>query len=135
MHKKKFKKPTLEQVKTIHFLLLKAEGQQYLALPSVKEPLIESILDGIDQHVYGMELYPTICDKAIHILNNIQAAQAFPDGNKRVALASFEMFLNLNGSSLSDISQKQKLFFVLALANHNIDKESAVNCCIKGLRK
>lgn len=133
--KKKFKKPTLEQIKTMHFMILKNQGQDYLELPKIKEPLIESILNGINQHVFGKELYPTICDKAIHLLENIQSLQAFPDGNKRVALASFEMFLDMNNSTITNVSQKEKETFVFAIANHTIDKSYAVKCCVKGLRK
>ena len=115
-------------------MILKAQEQTYLELPKVKEPMIISALDGIDQTFDGIELYPTLCDKAVHILRTIQASQAFPDGNKRVALATFEIFLHMNSSSVTNISQKTKELFVLGIANNRITKEQSVKCCIKGIR-
>jgi len=132
---KKYKKITLEQLKILHFNILKNQGQDYLPLPSGKEKDLQSILDNIDQHVYGKELYPTLCDKAMYILMRIEQSQSFPDGNKRVALAACELFLNINGSSFnSRISQKTKIKFMLALATNKITKGKAVKCCIEAIR-
>lgn len=110
-------------------------GQTYLPLPPLKEPVIASILENVDQVVFGTVLYPTICDKAMYLLEALQASQLFPDGNKRVALATCEAFLYMNGKSFSDVSQKQKEIFVLGLANHKISKEKSVECCVEGLKK
>lgn len=129
------KVPTLTQVKTIHYEIIKAQGQKYLPLPKIKESVIESILIGVNQVVFGEVLYKTLCDKAMYILDNIQASQAFPDGNKRVALATFEFFLNINGSSLHNVSQTEKKRFMLNLARHRVSKEYAIECCVKGIRK
>jgi death-on-curing protein len=132
---KKYKKITLEQLKILHFNILKNEGQDYLPLPPSKEKDLIAILNNIDQHVYGKELYPTLCDKAMYILMRIEQSQAFPDGNKRVALAACELFLNINGSSFNSIiSQKMKVRFMLALATNKIAKEKAVKCCIEAIR-
>ncbi len=135
MHKKKnFKRPTLQQVKTIHFLILKNQGQKHLELPKSKNSIVQSILDGMDQYVYGKDLYPKICDKGIYLLTNLESAQAFPDGNKRVALAVFEIFLKMNNSKLVNVSQKKKEKFVMSIAIHTISKEDSIKCCIKGLK-
>ncbi|MEA3289202.1 MAG: Fic family protein [Campylobacterota bacterium] len=137
MHKKKiFKRPTLDQIKSIHYSLIQDEGQKYSELPKEKEHLILSALEGIDHGFGNTEFYPTVCDKAIHILRSIQSSQAFPDGNKRVALSAFEMFLNMNRSQVSDsITQKEKEEFMLAIANKKIGKKHSVKCCIKALKK
>ena len=134
MHKK-YKKVTLTQLKLFHFKILQNDGQEYLPLPVNKESHLQSILENIDQYVFGKELYPTLCDKAIYILMRIEQSQAFPDGNKRVALSAFEFFLNINGSSFnSEVSQKEKTKFMLFIATNKLDKELAVNCCIKAIR-
>jgi len=127
--------PTLAQVKAIHYRIIREQGQAYIPLPKTKESDIESILVGVKQVVFGKVLYKTLCDKAIYILDNIQSSQAFPDGNKRVALATFEFFLQLNGSSLNNVSQTEKKRFMLNLARHRVSKEYAIECCIKGIRK
>jgi len=132
---KKYKKITLDQLKILHYHILENQGQSYIPLPPSKEKDLQSILDNIDQYVYGKELYPTICDKAMYILMRIEQSQAFPDGNKRVALAACELFLNINGSSFnSRISQKTKIKFMLALATNKITKGKAVKCCIEAIR-
>jgi len=143
---KKYKKVTLAQLKLFHFKILENEGQEYLPLPRNKESHLESILDNIDQHVFGKELYPTLCDKAIYMLMRIEQSQAFPlmrieqsqafpDGNKRVALSAFEFFLNINGSSFnSTVSQKMKIKFMFSIATNKFNKEDAVGCCIKAIR-
>jgi len=136
LHKKKtLKKPTVEQLKIIHYKIIENEGQDYLELPSGKESILESIINGVEQTFSGQELYPTICDKAIKLLIEIDSAQLFPDGNKRVALVTFEMFLNMNKSNISNhISQKMKEKFILSIATHSITNENAINCCIKALK-
>ena len=132
---KKYRKVTLAQLKKFHFEILKNQGQEYLPLPSNKEEDLKDILENIDQNIFGKELYPTLCDKAIYILMRIEQSQAFPDGNKRVALSTFEFFLNINGSSFnSNISQKLKTKFMLSIATNDLEKEKAVGCCIKAIR-
>jgi len=132
---KKYKKVTLAQLKQFHYRILKNHGQEYLPLPRNKEDDLKDILENIDQYIFGKELYPTICDKAIHILMRIEQSQAFPDGNKRVALSAFEFFLNINGSSFnSGISQKIKAKFMLSIATNMLEKKEAVGCCIKAIR-
>lgn len=129
------KVPTLSQVKAIHYKIIREQGQIYIPLPKTKEVSIESILIGVNQVVFGEVLYKTLCDKAVYILDNIQASQAFPDGNKRVALATFEFFLFINGSSLYNVSQTEKKRFMLNLARHRVSREYAIECCIKGLKR
>lgn len=131
----KYKKPTLAQLKLFHYRILQSQGQDYLALPKQKEATLEAIIQSLDQYVFGQELYPTLCDKAIYLLMGIDKSQAFPDGNKRVALSAFEYFLNLNRASINaDISQRKKEMFSLAIATNEIDKIKAVNCCIRAIR-
>ena len=131
---KKIKKPTLEQIKIIHHKIIESSGKEFLELPKIKEGLIQSALDGIDQGFGNEAFYPTICDKAMHILRSIQGTQAFPDGNKRVALAATEYFLQMNRSQISNVSQKQKVDFVFAIANNTISKEKMVQCCITAIK-
>ncbi len=131
----RYKKPTLAQLKLFHYRILQNQGQDYLELPKSKEAMLESIIDSLDQNVFGQELYPTLCDKAIYLLMGIDKSQAFPDGNKRVALSAFEYFLGLNRASINaSISQRTKEKFSLAIAKNEIEKEEAVDCCINAIR-
>lgn len=132
---KQVKNLTIEQLKLIHFQIISFQKQDYLPLPKEKEKLLESALLNINQTFGGKDLYPTKCDKAIQLLIGIESSQAFPDGNKRVALAAFEMFLKINKSTLNpSISQKKKTEFVLSVAKHTLSKENAIQCCIRALK-
>jgi prophage maintenance system killer protein len=133
---KKVKKPTLEQIKIIHYRIIENSGQKFLELPKQKENMIESALDGIEQGFGKEEFYPTICDKAIHLLRSIQSSQAFPDGNKRVALAVSEYFLRINRSQVNDnnMSQAEKVAFVYSIAKNKISKDDAVDCCKRAIK-
>ena len=134
MHKI-YKKPTLAQLKLFHYRILQNQGQDYLELPKQKEVILEGIIESLDQYVFGQELYPTLCDKAIYLLMSIDKSQSFPDGNKRVALTTFEYFLGLNRASInSNISQTTKEKFSLAIAKNELDKIKAVDCCIQAIR-
>lgn len=117
-------------------MIIEKSGKKFLELPKQKEHMIQSALDGIEQGFGAEEFYPTICDKAIHLLRTIQSSQAFPDGNKRVALAVSEYFLLLNRSQVNDnnMSQAQKVAFVFSIAKNKISKDDAVNCCKRTIK-
>jgi len=129
------KKPTIEQLKTIHYRLIQNQKQDYIELAKYNEEKLKSILDGADQSCYGQDMYPTICDKAMHILRGIESSQLFPDGNKRVALATFEIFLKMNRSKINkSVTEDMKIKFMLDIANHKINKKKSVKCCIKAIK-
>ena len=57
---------------------------------------LNGILEAIYQNVYGTELYPTIEDKAAHLLYFLVKDHPFADGCKRIAATLFLEFLNKN---------------------------------------
>ncbi|WP_102126314.1 type II toxin-antitoxin system death-on-curing family toxin [Deinococcus planocerae] len=50
---------------------------------------------------FGVELYPSISEKAAALLFFLARGHAFVDGNKRTAYAATSVFLLLNGAELS----------------------------------
>ena len=48
----------------------------------------------------GVDLYPTIVEKAAALAFSLVQGHAFVDGNKRVAHAAMETFLVLNGTEI-----------------------------------
>ena len=72
------------------------------------------------------DLHPTIFDKAAAYAFHIAEAQAFIDGNKRVALASALIFLALNGY---EFPEDQPAFYdaMIAIARRELDKEGLSN--------
>lgn len=58
---------------------------------------LQGILAGINQTFAGKELYPSIEEKAAHLLYFIIKDHPFVDGNKRIASLLFIWFLEKNG--------------------------------------
>ena len=57
---------------------------------------LNGILEAVYQNVFGTELYPTIEDKAAHLLYFLVKDHPFADGCKRIAATLFLEFLNKN---------------------------------------
>jgi prophage maintenance system killer protein len=62
-----------------------------------KDNSFSSSLDTICQTFDGKDLYPSIEEKAAHLLYFIVKNHSFIDGNKRIAAAIFTWFLDRNG--------------------------------------
>ncbi len=67
------------------------------------------------QHVFGRELYPTVPLKTAKLIDGISRAQAYQDGNKRLAWLSGTILLQVNGLVLLDIDDVDVEQFVLSL--------------------
>ena len=61
-----------------------------------EEGKLNGILEAVYQNVFGVELYPTIEEKAAHLLYFIVKDHPFVDGCKRIAATMFLEFLNKN---------------------------------------
>ena len=57
---------------------------------------LNGILEAVYQNVFGVEVYPTIEEKAAHLLYFIVKDHPFNDGCKRIAATLFLEFLNKN---------------------------------------
>lgn len=76
---------------------------------------------------FGVEMYPTLTEKAAAYLFFLARNHAFVDGNKRTAYACAAMFLLLNDVELSGSHQDQKVFdLVLATARGELKDSRAV---------
>lgn len=69
------------------------------------------------------DLHPTVFDKAAAYAFYIAEAQAFVDGNKRVALASALTFLAINGH---EFTEDQPVFYeaMISVAEKKVSKEA-----------
>ncbi|MEX0392929.1 type II toxin-antitoxin system death-on-curing family toxin [Leuconostoc sp. MS02] len=72
------------------------------------------IVNQPQQVIFGRKLYPTIWLKAVFILQKITKKHIFFDGNKRTALISTAVFLNLNDYRLvhTDIEAENFILMV-----------------------
>lgn len=61
---------------------------------------IQLISQSLNQEVFGVELYPTIFDKAAYLWYALSNYHCFYNGNKRTALVTTFVYLRINGYSL-----------------------------------
>lgn len=78
----------------------KARSQNLFGLVSNLREL-EAALDAPKVKLYGKEQYPSLESKAAVLFYSLTKAHALADGNKRTAVASLIVFLDLNGKKLS----------------------------------
>jgi len=63
----------------------------------------------------GVDLYPSLSDKAAALAHSLVANHPFVDGNKRVGHAALETFLVLNGFELTaPVDEAERTFLALA---------------------
>lgn len=76
------------------------------------------------QHLFGQELFPTLCEKAAALLVRLIKNHPFWDGNKRIALAATGLFLSRNGYDLA-VAPADADRFTTALAAGEEDEAAA----------
>ena len=63
----------------------------------------------------GIDLYPSLADKAAALAHSLVGNHPFVDGNKRIGHASLETFLVLNGFELAvAVDDAERMFLALA---------------------
>jgi death-on-curing protein len=89
---------TYEHIVTLHDMAL----LQYGGLPGVKdEGYIHLVVDKPFSEFFGEEQYPGIFLKAAVYWHGLATAHCFNDGNKRTALMTALVFLQINGYELA----------------------------------
>lgn len=84
----------------------------------VKEPnLLESALNRPKQTVFKHDAYPTIVKKAAALTESLAKKHPFHNANKRTALASLIIFLQLNGYEWTMDVMKEQDFIVDVVTN------------------
>jgi death-on-curing protein len=71
--------------------------------------------------LFGEDAYPSLCDKAAALLQSIVINHALVDGNKRLGWLSTAVFLQINGLSVSHVSNDDVYDFVINIATNNPD--------------
>ncbi len=80
---------------------------------------IEGILGAVYQNVFGKEVYPSIREKAAHLLYFMIKDHPFADGCKRIAAASFLSFLAKNAALKPSLSSPALVAITLLTAESN----------------
>ncbi len=110
---------TKQQVIMLHQDVIAQSGGS----PEIRdEGLLDSALNAPFQTFAGMELYPTIIDKAAHLGYSLIKNHAFVDGNKRIGTHVMLAFLMLNGIDV-DYEDEELIQLILGVAAGEISSE------------
>ena len=82
--------------------LLKFNGSSSVFGVEKENGKLDGILKAINQNVFGKELYPSLEEKAAHLLYFLVKDHPFVDGCKRIAAALFIEFLNRNNALIKN---------------------------------
>lgn len=86
---------------------------------------IRAALGRAEQSFGGVDLKPTIAEKAAAILHGLSSTQYFHDGNKRTAWLTAKLFLALNGHYLRPLSDVEAEAFVLSIATRAFEQDGS----------
>ena len=104
---------SLAEVYELHAKLIDATGGS----PGIRDRgRLEAAVVGCHQSFGGVDLYPTIIDKAAWMAYSICKNHPFIDGNKRVAVTAMLVMLRLNGIALL-FSQQELAALGLGIAD------------------
>ncbi len=110
---------TLEQVLLIH----EDQVDRYGGSHGLRDiALLESAIYRSQATFGGIDLYPSIFEKAGALVHSLLLNHPFVDGNKRTAIASVLVFFDLNSYSFS-VSQKELVTTALSIENKKWDIE------------
>ena len=110
----------LGEVLELHRRLIATSGGS----PGVRDlPLLEGSLAQLRQTFSGVDLYPTLIEKAAVLGFSLIKNHPFVDGNKRVGHAALEVMLMLNGNEMT-ASKESTEAVVLAVASGTLDRQA-----------
>jgi len=93
--------PNLEQLIDINRRMINEFGGLFVKPDNIiNRSAIDYVLEAIEATVFGVEMYPSMKEKACAITYHIITRHVFNDGNKRTAIAAGLEFLRSNNVSL-----------------------------------
>ena len=108
-----------EKVLCLHELITKETGGD----PSIRDAdLLDSALESAFASFDGVELYPSVQEKAARLGFSLIANHAFVDGNKRIGMYVMLTFLEVNGIRV-DCTNEDVVHAGLSVADGSMDYE------------
>lgn len=96
--------------------------------------LIQSAISRPQASFGGVDLYPTIFDKAAALFHSLMFNHAFLDGNKRTTMTTTARFLAINGYSVA-VTQKEFVEFPIRVENKHLSLEKIASWLKKYTKK
>jgi death-on-curing protein len=114
---------SLEQVLAIHAAVIKTHGGN----PGILNlGMIDSAVAQPQMTFGGVELYPTLPEKAAALGFSLTSNHGFADGNKRVGFTAMDTFLRLNGFKITAAVEDAESVS-LAVAAHQMSRDDYTN--------
>lgn len=115
--------PTIEDIHRFHSIQIEMYGGSH----GVRDHgLIESALFAAKQTFGGVDLYPSIADKAAALWHGFVCNHGFIDGNKRIGLMVASIFLNINGCDM-DLTSDEVEKITLDLASGLMTRQTLID--------
>ena len=112
-----------EEVVTIHNLAIESFGGKNNIRDTA---LLESALNRPFATFDGIDLYPTLIEKAAALAESIIKNHPFHDGNKRIGYVILRAILRRNNIDIS-ASENEKHAFIIAIAEGKLDFDTIVD--------
>lgn len=89
----------------------------------VRDPgLLTSALARPRTYVFGVDVYPTLWEKAAALLQSLAGNHPLVDGNKRLALAAAVVFLARNGVNTAALDEDAAYNLMIAVAKGELEE-------------
>jgi death-on-curing protein len=110
---------TLSEVLELHRQIIEQSGG---ALGILNLGSLESAIAQPRMTFAGLDLYPTVADKAVALGYSLIMNHPFMDGNKRAGHAAMEVFLMLNGHEIeASLSEQEQV--ILQVASGDMERD------------
>lgn len=110
---------TKDRILILYKILVEATGGTFGIRD---ESLLQSAIDAPYQTFGGVELFPTIIEKAARLGYGLVSNHPFIDGNKRIGIYVMLIFLEVNGIII-EFSDKEIEYIALDVASSKIHYE------------
>jgi death-on-curing protein len=110
---------TKDEVLDLHTYVITRYGGR---LGIASQDRLTSALDAPRQVMFGAELYPDLPSKAAALMFLLLKSRPFLGANEATALMALLRFLEINHSSLGDVSQAEIMQVVRAINHADIDR-------------
>ena len=112
----------IDEVMVIHEVMINLFGGR---MPIHDFTLLHSAVERPKATFGGIDLYPTVFEKAAALIQSLILNHPFDDGNKRTAITSCAAFLAFNGWKL-DLPLDESIQFTLDIDSHKLSFEGTV---------
>lgn len=122
---------TKERVLSLYRILVEETGGTFGVR---EESLLDSAIFAPYQTFDGIELFPTMIEKAARLGYGLVSNHPFIDGNKRIGVFIMLTFLSVNGIIL-EFTDEEIVFIAMSIADSKMDYENLKNILITKLKK